>query len=385
MTAVKRITGLVFCFLSVFFMLPGSVLALPAEVNEVKPVPPKTRQVVILVIDGLQAKFLDSGITPNISGLGMAGVKAERVGAMPPDNFESRSYTILSGTDPADHGYTKDSATPGRKTLLSYMEKKGIKTAVIDGTGRLEKACGEVSYKHFGPFSGDGAVIDAAVDVIRNKKPFFTVVVLTGPGRQPASAGADSKAYLSSVTAADNEVGKFLRHLHMDGTYEATMLIVTGTTGSPPLVIKGNEFLTGHRLPPVCLKDLAPTLGYLYGINMSGARGLIVWNALRPGADRTENFMLLQRVSDLSTAYTDMVDAAARLENEKILVQEEKTRLTRDKELVEREMAERDIQINKLNLIISVMKLAGLAGIVLFVAAMVVEYRILKKRYLFFT
>ncbi len=382
----KIVAGAALCFLLVLCPSPETAPALPPAATEIDPdPPPKSRQIVMLVVDGLQADSLSPGRTPNINGLGMAGARADRVSAMPPDNSEARLYSLLSGTDPADHGYTGGKASPGRRTIMSYLEEKGLKSAVVDGTGRLEKACGELGLKNFGPFGSDGEVVAAALDLIRNKKPFLTVVVLPGPGRQLALSGKDSKDYQSSVTAADTMVGKMFRQLHADGIFEETMIIVTGTTGRPPLVIKGNDFAAGAKLPPVCLKDLAPTLGYLYGISMPEGGGLIIWDALRPAAGRTEIFMLKQRVRDLGAAYADAVDAAARLENEKILVQEEKTRLARDKRFVEEEIEAREKEIERLKLTISVMKLAGLAGLILFAAAMVAEYRILKKRYLFFT
>ncbi|MHB8916713.1 MAG: hypothetical protein ACYC4H_01705, partial [Desulfocucumaceae bacterium] len=79
------------------------------------------------------------------------------------------------------------------------------------------------------------------------------------------------------------------------------------------------------------------------------------------------------------------VEAAARLENEKIIVQEEKSRLSRDKKIVEDEIEAREKEISRLNIIISAFKVGGLIALLLFVTALVVEYRILKKRYLFFT
>jgi hypothetical protein len=386
MAAVKRICILVLCFVSAAFLRPASIAAQPADKDGVKPEQPvKTKQIIMFVVDGLQAGSLNAASAPNINGLGMAGIRGDRVSAMPPDNTEARLYSILSGADPGDHGCTGDGAAPARPSILYYMEKKGMKTALIDGTGRMEKAFQDVSYRYSGPFKSDREVVDAAVDVVKNKKPFFTVVVLAGPDRDGAGQGPGTGTDSSLVTDADNEIGRFLRQLHISGTYEETMLIVTGTTGKPPLVIKGTEFLTGFRLPPVCLKDLAPTLAYLYGIDMPGAKGLIIWNAFRPVPSRTDNFMLMQRVNDLSDAYADIMDAAARLEGEKMLVQEEKARLTRDKQSVEEEMEERDSRIKKLSRIIFIMKLGILSGIILFAAAMVVEYRVLKKKYLFFT
>jgi chromosome segregation ATPase len=95
--------------------------------------------------------------------------------------------------------------------------------------------------------------------------------------------------------------------------------------------------------------------------------------------------VLQKRIKDLSQAYADLNDDAARLENEKIMVQEEKARLTRDKQSVEDQITQRDRRINELSLKMTIMKIAGMIGALLFFVALAVEYRILKKRYLFFT
>lgn len=382
----KKCAGYFIAVLLALLLLPGTAGALPQDVSEVRPeIIEKNRQIIMLVIDGLQAGSVSPGISPNLNGLAMSGVRVDRVSAMPPDNAWERIYTLLSGADPA--GISPDGTSPGAGagTLLSGLEARGIKTALIDGTGNMQNACGTVSYKYTGPFSSDQEVMGTALEVIKSKKPFLAVAVMTGPGQQLARYGVQSKAYLSSATSADNEVGKLLKQLQADGTYEATLIVVTGTTGKPPLIIKGSEFIAGTRLPPVCLKDLAPTLGYLYGVNLPGAKGLVLWNALRPAPDRTENFMTAQRIRDLSTSYSEVVEAAARLENEKIIVQEEKSRLSRDKKIVEDEIEAREKEINRLNTIISAFKAGGLIALFLFFTALVVEYRILKKRYLFFT
>lgn len=381
MAFVKEIKRIILLLVLVFG-LAAEAAAQPQGTGEQNTDPPPvTRQVIIIVIDGLQAEAVSAGVTPNINGLGLAGIMAERVSVMPPDRPESRFYSLLCGADLSGESSTGD---PPGGTLLTGMEKKGIKTALIDGTGQFARDTEGISQKYTG-FKNDSEVVDRAVEVIKNKKLFLTVVVLAGPGKEKALTGTGSRSYLDSVTAADNEVGRLLKQLHIEGVYEESLLSVTGTTGKPPLIIKGREFLTGTKLPPVCLKDLAPTLGYLYGINMPGARGLVMWNALKAGPDRTESFMQQKRINDLSQAYADLIDESARLENEKIMVQEEKARLTRDKQSVEDQIAQRDIKINHLSKLITIMKISGLLAGILFIAALVVEYRILKKRYLFFT
>lgn len=382
---IKRLTA-AFAVFAALWALPFSSLALPPVINDVQPEaqPKKTRQIVILVVDGLQADSVSSAGTPSISGLGMAGVRVDRVSVMPPESAESRLHTLLSGCDPEENIKPDGSGLSSlRPTILYNMEKKGIKTAVIDGTGNLDLVAAGSTHKYFGPFQNDGEIIDKAVELIKSKKPFITVVVLAGPGK--SSPGPGTKQNPSAVSASDTQLGRLIKHLHVAGTYEETLIVVSGTTGRPPLIIKGNEFLPGTKLPPVCLKDLAPTIGYLFGINMPEAGGQVLWNALKPGPDRSENFMLQQRIMDLSTAYARAVESAARLENEKIAVQNEKVRLAGEKQTVENEIAQRDGEIKKLNNTISIIKITGLFGILVFIATILIEYRILKKKYLFFT
>ncbi|MFZ5649286.1 MAG: hypothetical protein ACOY4I_00335 [Bacillota bacterium] len=384
MAIIKVIIGLL-SMLPAVIILPWNALALPPAINDVKPeVQPKTRQIIMLVMDGLQADSVSASRTPNIYGLGMAGVKSDRVVAMPPDSSESRIYTLLCGSGQEEYEKQGEGGiSPRPSTLLSAMEKKGIKTAVVDGTGLMEGAGPDITYKFFGPFKNDGEVIDKAVEIIKKKKPFFMVVALSGPGRGSPEHGSGQPA--STVTAADIQAGRLFKQLHIDGSFEETLLIVAGTTGKPPLIIKGKDFLTGAKLPPVCMKDVAPTIGYLFGVNMPESGGQVLWNALKPGADRSESFMLQQRVTDLSLACAEAMESAARLENEKIAVQREKVRLAGEKQSVENEISQRDSEIRKLNKIISIMKIVGLVVFFVFVLAMVMEYRILKKKYLFFT
>ncbi|MFZ5642173.1 MAG: hypothetical protein ACOY46_01130 [Bacillota bacterium] len=385
MAFVRVIKNALFILL-LTILFPSGVFALPQELKEVKPPdPPRTRQVIVLVIDGLQAESLSAAATPNIYGLGMAGTMAEKVSTMPPDNTESRIYSVLYGRyiSRGSESGEKDVAAQG--SLLSLMEKKGIKTALIDGTGRLIKFGNGVTNKYYGTFNTNREVIDRAVEVIKSKKPFLSVVVLAQYGKGSETPGTGPKNYTELAASADSDIGSLLRQLHIGGIYEDSLLVVTGTTGSPPLIIKGRDFHAGVKLPPVSLKDVAPTLGYIFGVAMPDSQGLVLWNSFRPGPDRSEGFMLQRRVRDLSAAYSEMIDEASKMENEKTMVQEEKARLTREKQFVEDEITQRDRRINELNLIITVMKFAGLLGLGLFIAAMVIEYRILKKRYLFFT
>jgi hypothetical protein len=118
---------------------------------------------------------------------------------------------------------------------------------------------------------------------------------------------------------------------------------------------------------------------------MPGASGLILWDALQPGPGRPETYMLQQRVKGLSGAYAGILDEAGRLERKRIEVQEEKARLTQDKYTMEREMKLRDYRIDKLNLTVRIMKICFVVTLALFIVALFVQFKVLKKRFLFFT
>lgn len=369
----------------IMLMLPGVALALPPEATQVQPDPPKKdKRIIMILVDGLQSGDLDASKAPSLNGIGMSGVKAEKVSAMPPDNSAARIYTILSGVDPDVHRFTGSDTTPKIDTLLTEMESKGLTTALIDGTGSLVNIEGKISNKNFGPFGNDEQLVGSALDIIKEHKPFLTVIALSGLGRL-TEAEIGSVKYGSAVLTADTNVGKMIRQLHTEGIYDDTLLIIAGTTGTPPLYIKGSEFIAGLKMAPVCLKDIAPTLAYLYGMDMPKEKGLIMWNAFKPSDTRPEKQLLEERVKDLSDAYTDAVDSAARLEAEKILVQQEKLLMAKDKQFIEGEIQAREEQINRLNNKISIIKFVGLGLMVLFFVAMYIEYKFLKKRYLFFT
>ncbi len=372
--------------LMILCILPSQALALPSEITEMKPDPPqKDKRVILLIVDGLQAESINPSGTPSLNGLGLSGIIAEKTAAMPPDNSIARLYTVLSGVDPQVHGFTEAGKVPKTNMLLNEMESKNIKTGIVDGTGFLAGAAGDISYKNFGPFDNDEQVLGSAIDLIKGKKTFLTAVIFTGPGKHLAREGIDSREYNESVKAVDTIIGKLINQLHIDGIYNSTLLIVTGTTGKPPLIIKCSEFLSGIKMAPVCLKDIAPTLAYLYGMNTPKEKGLIMWNALKPSEYRTEIVMLNERVKDLSNAYANAISSAAKLEAEKRLVQEEKLLMAKDIQFIENEIQAREKEISRLNTIISVMKLIGIGLLPIVSAMMFIEYKYLKKKYLFFT
>ncbi|WP_104370539.1 alkaline phosphatase family protein [Desulfocucumis palustris] len=372
--------------IALLFIHPQKLFALPDSLpEEEQTAPARTSQIMLLVVDGLQSDALQKTRAPNINGLGSAGVKVDRMCLMPPDSRAAQIYSIFSGSEPARHGYLNTGDKPGVESILNLMQKRGNDTLLIDGTGELKGLTSGLKYFYSENVEDDSKITELAIKEISEKKPFFSVMVLSGPYRAMVRSGEDSREYLEAVAQADIQVGRLLGHLHQQGLYQDTLIVVCGTVGAPPLIIRGNEFSTGKSVPVVSNNDIAPTLAYLQGINMSGINGLVLWDSLRPGPGRPEIYMLQQRVKDLSDAYSRAMDEAGRLERKRIAVQDEKADLTREKYTMERKMKERDQRIDRLNLTVRLMKVGFVITLALFIIALLVQFKVLKKRYLFFT
>ncbi|KJS15444.1 MAG: hypothetical protein VR69_13530 [Peptococcaceae bacterium BRH_c4b] len=386
MKILYRIMSVIFVLALWLSCNPEKAPALPDSLPEqVQPSPLHTRHIMLLVVDGLQSGALEKTRAANINGLGSAGVRVDRMCVMPPDSRAAQIYSVFSGVEPARHGYLNTGDQPKVENILSLLQKRDNDTLLIDGTGELRGSMAGLKYFQSDNYEKDEQLIDLAIKEISGRKPFFSVIVLSGPYRAMQHYGEESSGYLEAVEDADNQLGRLLGYLHEQGLYEDTLVVVCGTVGKPPLVIRGREFAAGKTLPAVSNTDIAPTLAYLQGIEMPGASGLILWDALQPGPGRPETYMLQQRVKDLSGAYAGILDEAGRLERKRIEVQEEKARLTQDKYTMEREMKLRDYRIDKLNLTVRIMKIGFVVTLALFIIALFVQFKVLKKRYLFFT
>jgi hypothetical protein len=369
-----------------FVFNPTWAPALPDSLAErEEPALQHTRHIMLVVVDGLQLDALENARVANINGLGSAGVKVARMCVMPPDNRAAQIYSVFSGAEPAKHGYLNTGDKPKVDNILNVMQKRGNDTLLIDGTGEIKGLFAGLKFFASDNYEKDDKVVDLAVKEMTICKPFLSAIVLSGPYRALKRYGEDSREYFNALEDADNQLGRLLGYLHEKGLYEDALIIVCGTVGKPPLVIKGREFTTGKTFPVVSNTDVAPTLAYLQGMEMPGGSGLVLWDALQPGQGRPETYMLQQRVKDLSGAYAGILDETGRLERNRIAVQEEKARLTQEKYAIEREMKQRDYQIDKLNLTVRVMKILFVITMVLFFIALLVQFKLLRKKYLFFT
>jgi hypothetical protein len=265
------------------------------------------------------------------------------------------------------------------------LENQGIKTSIFDGTEKMNSLYKGVSNVANGPYKGrDGLVIDQVIKDFNENGTYFNVVVLPQLGRVLEKHGASSGEYKKQLTATDNDVGRLLHYLHTEGMFEQTLFIVSGTHNQPPLIFKGPPLKVGIALPPASLMDIAPTIAYLTGLEMKQSEGMVLYNAMKSGGDRGEAYLLSQRVQDLSLAYSQAMEGLHRLEQEKTEVRKEQANISKEKQTIQQEIEQRDQEIEKLSNKIVLMKAIGIVLFVTFIVGYIIEYLILKKRFLMF-
>jgi len=216
------------------------------------------------------------------------------------------------------------------------------------------------------------------------KKPYLSVVVLADARQALEASGRGSHEYHRAVSDADNEVGRLLHLLHQQGTYEQTLIVITGTDGEPPLIVKGVQFKGGVVLPAAGLLDIAPTLAYILNLKIPAPDGLVLWNAFEPDSLQNGFYLLDQRIRELSKVQAESQRAIHRLWDEGEKVREERRELEAKEAGITQAIRERDREIERLETSVSLHRyLMGLL-VVLFGIGYLVQYRILKKRFLMF-
>lgn len=371
---------LVLFVLTIIMLITNPAFAQPTD-NQPKVIPQEksTNLVLFIIADGLQGDALNNTAAPNINGLSASGLKTERVTPVYPEDSVLAINSMLTGVS------YRQSSESEKPNILSIMESKNIRTGLYDGTEKLTNLTQGISHVAKGPYQGkDQAVADSVLAELGESNTYFNVVIFPELRSVLEEHGANSPEYFKQVTNTDNQVGRILHYLHRNGLYDHSFIVVTGTFGEPPLVMKGPQLKVGTILPPVNAIDIAPTITYLTGIRMTQVDGMVLFNAVKPREDLKETYLLSQRVNDLSKAYATALDGMHRLEQEKIEVKKQQDIVAQEKMAIQQEIDVRDEKIQALSNKIAMMKTGAVVVLIILGLGYYVEYRILRKRFLMF-
>lgn len=376
------------CLLIIIIGLTTTSMAIAAP-DISKPVreetPQVTSKIFFIVIDGLQADTLQKTSAPNLNGIANAGLRCNQMISVFPDTAQATVTSLLTGMLPESHKFIQKGDTFTGKTIQQLMEEKKIKTAFFGAEGELKKLPAKAGHNCSGPFNGkDELVINNLLNEWTLEPAYFNVIVMPELREVLKKHGPKSNEYKMAVTKTDAQVGRLLKKLHDEDSFDNSMIIVTGTLGAPPLIIKGLPFQANSQLPPVSLCDIAPTIGYLNGVKLGKVDGLVLWNSFKEIGGQTKDYLLNERVKDLSEANAHLLQEMTRLQEEKLEVKQQQEIIAREKDDIQRQIEVRDVKIEGLNDRISLYHIIALAALGLFGLGYIIMYKLLRKKFLMF-
>ncbi|USI99829.1 ectonucleotide pyrophosphatase/phosphodiesterase [Xanthomonas prunicola] len=228
---------------------------------------------LLISIDGLRADMLDRGITPNLSQLARAGVRARWMTPSYPSLTFPNHYTVVTGLRPDHNGIVHNSMRDpalgsfwlskpdavgdarwwGGEPVWVGVEKSGQHAATWSwpGSEAAIKGVRPAQWRHY----EEGVSLDTRVDAVRNwlktdaaQRNRLVTLYFEHVDEAGHDHGPESREYASAVRAVDAAIGKLLAGMQRDGTRARTNIVVVSDHGMA-------EVAPGHA---ISVEDIAP-------------------------------------------------------------------------------------------------------------------------------
>ena len=255
----RRPSTIFFRFFSAFLLFAASISVAAAQKAARQPV--SRPNLLLITIDTLRPDHLhcygyDGIQTPSIDSLAAGGIRFEQ--AYTPIPITLPSHTVmLTGTYPmmsGVHDFSGNNLSPEQATLATVLRARGYDTGAVIAAAVLDRRFGlnhgfDFYYDHFNfsrlaesnlDFMERPAndVIDQALKWLATprQRPFFLWVHLYDPHypyKPPAPFNQTYKTnlYDGEIAFADFQLGRLLRYLKQRGTYDRTLIALSGDHG----------------------------------------------------------------------------------------------------------------------------------------------------------
>jgi len=351
--------------------------------------PPAVQYVFLILVDGLNTEGYRNSPAPNIRFLANEGILDEQSVTLPADTVEEGVATLLTGTFPEEHKHYTMNDKVEVESLLDVLKKYGKSSAVIDGSGgKLQSfARGDNSYIQLDAKSTDKQVFDQAIDHFYNYKPYFTAIYTNDCLEGLVSV--DKQAYYQATIAFDRSLGSFLDGLRKQELLDKSLIVLTSPRSSSvnrtcPLIMRGPTCKPATRVQHTMGIDVGPTLSRLTGMPKPfNAKGTPLYDVLNLKGE--EEFLTLRQwVKELKeqrlntwNKYLDLQDKLNRTIHQMTAIKEEKQSIFDFAGEREQAIGQLRGQIVRERLIfLGIMLLMGLGYLV--------EFKLLKRKFLLF-
>ncbi|PPV07165.1 phosphodiesterase-nucleotide pyrophosphatase [Xanthomonas bromi] len=228
---------------------------------------------LLISIDGLRADMLDRGITPTLSQLARAGVRARWMTPSYPSLTFPNHYTLVTGLRPDHHGIVHNSMRDptlggfwlskpdavgdarwwGGEPVWVGVEKTGQHAATWSwpGSEAAIKGVRPSQWRHY----EKGVSLDMRVGAVRNwlktdgaQRNRLVTLYFEHVDEAGHDHGPESREYADAVHTVDAAIGRLLDGMQRDGTRARTNIIVVSDHGMA-------EVAPGHA---ISVEDIAP-------------------------------------------------------------------------------------------------------------------------------
>ncbi|MGE5405167.1 MAG: hypothetical protein ACM3PP_09510, partial [Candidatus Saccharibacteria bacterium] len=276
------------------------------------------------------------------------------------------------------------------ESLLEVFDSDDRSFLVIDGSGGKLAGFsrGEKEYVKLPAGMPDTDVMKKAVDTFLARKQFFTYIYLNDC-RSTVSRTSNREFY-NKLRKIDLAVGKLVLALKEYSLYDSAAIVITSARSSSssdmvPLIIKAPNLKSNYSINGACVVDIAPTLCSMMDLKAPmNSSGLVMWNTFEGRKEKNSQALIYNRIEDLQKErllvwkkYYEMVKERDSYSHQIEEIKEERENIFNFAGEKERTIASLKNTLNRGKNLIT-----GLT--IVFLIGYLVEYRILKKKFLLF-
>lgn len=362
----------------------------PAQAVERKDAEPALmKHVVVISVDGLNQEMYTTYAKQSLNDLALSGASTTRCLAVKSDTVEAGEASLLTGSLPEEHLYFCSKDRVAAESMMDIFVRDGRSVLVVDGSGGKLRgfARGEREYVKMGAIQSDTEIMKRASELFLRYRPYFTYIYLNDC-RTPM-IGSNKEAY-ARLRTVETEIDRFVTTLKERSLLSYTTLVITSSRSSSPsnmvpLIIRGPMIKQNYNLDGASIVDIAPSLCVMAGLDRARtSTGLVMWNAMLPERKRGSAEYAEQQVRDLQQERLQVWQKYYAMEVERDRYSHQIEEIKEERENIFNFAGERERTIARLRGTLDRVKglIAGMS--VLFLIGYLVEYRMLKKRFLLF-
>ncbi|MBC9785573.1 alkaline phosphatase family protein [Heliobacterium chlorum] len=371
----------------------------PVEDKATRPI----KHVLVIVMSGVSMDALLHTYTPTFNELIKEGVRVEQSSGVYPTKGPSALASLITGANPERHGLLKPSQKLNAESVFQVWQSRGLVTLLAAGPEEeFAPLSGGFTHKAFVAGGTDKAITDRGLELWKNAKPFATLVVLSQAEKEAKTKGPYSQDHLKAITESDQQAARWIRMLKEAGLYDDTLTVIVSDYGLAPrsqertmqnidrelivpLLMRGPRLKTGVTIPPARTIDVAATLAQLTGNRVPAqSEGAVLWNAFLPNAELNQESLYEKRVNDLALQNLNLAREAYQLAEDKININGRIDDLQEQKQQMQNFTEEKEQTISSLERKVTWQRYLIGAIVLLALLGFLVEYWLLRKRFLLF-